>query len=268
MPEWSQFVKRYALEPDDLPIAHGANIVVIESIDSEEYIDPTTRMPTTRHRLILAGWEHPLRLNNTRIKVLQQMFGPRVEDAIGKKIVLTVAATQSYGEVKPCINIHPFAPDQNAAPVSVPPHLGTRSQIRLQAARAAGVSFGREQNALPPSSSRDVKPTGKPLGDEAAAELCLLLRERGRDWAWLADHCRRHAMAALVDADMPGACDAALRAPAWSLLKDLPITRAIPAREDEKAKLLASWREPDAAAGKGPTFVPDERDMREEDIPF
>lgn len=262
MPEWSSMVKYYTLEPDHLPIPHGPNIVVIEGVDTEEYIDPKTKQTATRHRLYLAGWEHPLRLNNMRIEVLQKMFGPRVEDAFGRKIALLVATSQSFGEVKPAINIHPFAPADTAPPVDVPFHLATRNPHRLMLAGQAGVGIGRGAAALPgrPAAGA-VKPAGRPLGDDAAAELCLLLRERGKDWGWLAKHFRTHAMADLVDADLPRDCDVALRAPAWGVLKDLHATVDIPDRAAAKAKLIASWS-PD------PAMVPDERDVDESGIPF
>lgn len=262
MPEWSQMVKYYALEPEHLPVPHGPNVVVIEGVDTEEFVDPQTRQPMTRHRLLLAGWEHPLRLNNMRIKVLQGMFGPRVEDSIGKKIALLVAASQSYGEVKPAINIHPYAPGDAADPVPVPHHLATRNPHRLAFATQAGVSIGKAAPALP-NRPAAIQPSGKSLGPDAAAELCLLLRERGRDWQWLIAHFRRHGMESLVSADLPPDCDAALRAPAWGVLKDLAVTVRIDDRAAAKSRLIASW-----SGEAAPAMTPDERDANEDDIPF
>ena len=159
MPEWNQFITRYAIDPEDLPIPHGVNIVVIESLDTEQYNDKKG-VQQTRHRLWLAGWKVPLRLNNTRCKILQGMFGPHSEDAIGKKIALTVAANNVYGEVEAVINIHPFVPDQAAEPAQVPSHLGVVNMVRLEAARYYGVKIAPAQRQI--STGRPPQGAGQP----------------------------------------------------------------------------------------------------------
>jgi len=270
MPEWSTFVKTYCLEPEHLPNPHGPNVVVIEGLDSEEYTG-TENKPQVRHRLWLAGWDVPLRLNNTRVKVLQNILGPRTEDAIGRKIVLTIVAANNYGEYKAAINIHPFAPQPDAPVTPVPARLATRSPLRLATAATYGVSVAPAAFTLPPGmgvpgstppgphapaltppnagagsgggGGGAIRPSGQKLGPEFAAKLIVELRKRNWTWERLVAHFHQHGMGALVEAGLPPDCDAALRTPAWSLLRNQPLTVAV----DEAAvvqQLIASWTPP------------------------
>lgn len=136
MPDWSSFKQKYVIEPEDLPNPHGPNLVVVETIDTEEYEDPKTKERKLRHNLYLAGWDKPLRLNNTRIDILKQIFGPATEQAIGGKIALLVGMSSAYGETKPTIMIHPYQPNQDAEPAPVPDRCATRSNMRLEIGRA------------------------------------------------------------------------------------------------------------------------------------
>ncbi len=277
MPEWNTFVKTYCLEPEHLPNPHGSNIVVIEGLDSEEY-NGADGKPQVRHRLWLAGWDVPLRLNNTRIKVLQTILGPRTEDAIGRKIVLTVVAQNNYGEFKAAINIHPFAPQPDSPVTPVPARLATRSPLRLASAATYGVTVAPAAFTLPPGSAQPgntmpgpapglptphampaagggggaVRPSGQKLGNEFAAKLIVELRKRNWTWDRLVAHFRQHGMAALVAAELPPDCDAALRTPAWAILKTQPMTVAV----DEAAtiqQLIASWTPPPTPTPPAPT---------------
>lgn len=262
MPAWNQFVKKYALEAEDLPSPHGPNVMVIDSIDTEEYQNPQSRENRTRHLLYFVGWNVPLRLNNTRIKVIESMFGPNTEDAIGKRVVLVVAAENQYGQVKTTIHIHPFVCDQTATPATIPARFARTDNRSLSACQhhgvpiatpgpAAGAITGAYQFRYPssqqqPHSTGAVAPTGKCIGAEAAANLILMLRERKRDWQWLVSHLTKIGMGHLVQGVEPPACDEAIKAPAWNAIRDLPIVAAIQDREAARASLMATWSPPEA----------------------
>lgn len=272
MPEWSNFIRKTCIEPDDLPIPHGPNIVVIETMNTEEAKDFATQKPYERHVLFLVGWLLPLRLNNTRINVLQQLFGPRVEDCFGKKIALMISADNSYGKVKASINIHPFVPNQAAEPVPVPHRLGVTDRRRLEAAAMHGVQIDRPSFRVPkemmPASTPAVhsgNPSAK-LGDVNAAKLMLALRERGKDWSWLVAHLKRDGMGAMVDGRMPPDCEAAIREIVWRVIKDLPQTVKIDNREAEIERLVASWKPP--AKGGAVDATTGEVIDPDNDIPF
>lgn len=274
MPDWSSFKQKYVIEPDDLPNPHGPNVVVIESIDSEEYTDIKSKEVRTRHNLYLAGWDKPLRLNNTRVDIIKMLFGPSTEQAIGGKIALLVGMSNAYGETRPVITIHAYAPHQDAEPAPVPDRCATRSNMRLAQAREYGVPFAPPQKRLAGGAGAaapiapahagtpGVAPAGdKKLGFETAAEICLLLRERNRDWAWLKKHMESGGMAALVAAELPPECPHALRAPAWAILKDLPLVNNIPDRVAAKQELINRWR---------PTLAQEAAKVaaEDDDIPF
>jgi len=272
MPDWSSFKQKYVIEPDDLPNPHGPNLVVIETIDTEEYEDPKTKERKLRHNLYFAGWDKPLRLNNTRIDIIKQIFGPETEQAIGGKIALLVGMSSAYGETKPTIMIHPYQPNQDAEPAPVPDRCATRSTMRLAQAREYGVPFAPAQkrlaggSAAPSANAAAVQAPGvsaggdKKLGYETAAEICLLLRERNRDWDWLKKHMESSGMAALVAAELPPECPHALRAPAWSILKNLPLVNQIADRDAAKQRLINGWK---------PTLAQEAAKVAaDDDIPF
>lgn len=250
MPEWSNFIKKNCIEPEDLPNPHGPNIVVIETMDTEEAKDFKTQQPYERHLLFLAGWRLPFRLNNTRIKIIRELFGDRVEDCLGKKIVLMVGMDNSFGEARPVINIHPFVPNQAAEPNPVPSRLSVTEKRRLEAASMYGVAITPPSFRIPghsPSPSSPAVRSGNPaakLGEENAAKLLITLRERGKDWDWMVAHLKRDGMGAMVDGKLPADCEAAIREVVWKTIKDLPKTVTIEDREGEIARLMASWRPP------------------------
>lgn len=92
MSGWSALKKKFSLEVSDLPNQQGATVVVIEKFDTERYtaVNPETKQPEAmqRHRMFFVGFEHPLRLNNTRVATLEAMFGGDPNDAIGRKVCL------------------------------------------------------------------------------------------------------------------------------------------------------------------------------------
>lgn len=250
MPAWTSFKKKFALDVGDLPVAHGPNVVVIEGVETEEGTD-MMGLPFTRHSLVLAGWSHPLRLNNAALDVLTNLHGANSEDAIGRKIALITAAQSAYGKTEMRLVIHPYAPSQDARPVAVPSHLWTKSLHRQQVAASYGVHVAPPPAALPPRSAPPAL-MGSRLGEESAAELLLLLQERNRTWGWLVQHCANTPGAPALSADvLPPDADASIKGPAWALIKNLPVTSKIEARDAAKAKLIASWQ-PTPPAGMDP----------------
>lgn len=170
MPEWAQFKKEYCLEPWHLPVSHGPNVAVIEGLDSEEAVEQETGETYLRHLLVLAGWTLPLRLRNELIDTLQALFGPRSEDAIGKKICLIAGTRTSWGKTVPCINIMPVLPPADARPVSPLPRLRVATRLRLETASNYGVPLFEDRPALNLS----------PMGDLAAERLRSALQAHGK----------------------------------------------------------------------------------------
>lgn len=270
MPEWSNFIKKYCIEPEDLPAPHGPNVVVIETMDTEEAKDFQTQQPYERHLLYLVGWRLPLRLNNTRIQIIQNLFGPRVEDCLGKKIALMVGMENSFGKPKPVINIHPFLASVDAEPVPVPARLAVTEKRRLEQAHTYGVAIALPSFRIPSQVASSTAPavhSGNPaakLGDVAAAKLMVALRERGRDWDWMVGHLKRDGMGAMVDGRLPPECEAAIREIVWRTIKDLPVTVTIENRDAEVARLVSSWKPPAEKVDTKTGEVIDPAD----DIPF
>lgn len=251
MPAWTSFKKKYALDVGDLPVQHGPNVVVIEGVDTEEGTD-MMGLPFTRHSLVLAGWQHPLRLNNAALDVLQGMLGPNSEDAVGRKIAIIAMAQSSYGKTEMRLVIHPYAPSPDAAPVRVPSHLFTKSQHRQHVAQSYGVQMAPPPAAFPQRSAPPAL-QGARLGEESAAELLLRLQERNRTWGWLVEHCGKNEGAPKIAPDvLPPDLDASVKGPVWSLIKNLPVTVAIEDRDGAKARLIASWLPKAPPAGVDP----------------
>lgn len=280
MPDWSSFQKKYVLEPDDLPYPHGANIVVIEGVDTEEDVDRETKQPILRHNLYFAGWDKPIRLNNQRIDILRQLFGPTTEHAIGRKIVLIAGVSSAYGKSKPCINIHPFVPNEDAEPAHVPDRCATKASMRLAQAREYGVTIAPPQRKLAErasqqttihmgtapahgeASSMGVHAVGDAkLGFETAAEIGALLKERNRDFEWIAKHMQSTGMADLVAGATPADWAQAARGPIWAVLRNTPVVNKISDREAFKADLVNSWKPTLAQEAKAAAAADD-------DIPF
>ena len=280
MPDWSSFKQKYVIEPEDLPNPHGPNLVVVEAIDTEEYEDPKTKERKLRHNLYLAGWDKPLRLNNTRIDILKKIFGPATEQAIGGKIALLVGMSSAYGETKPTIMIHPYQPNQDAEPAPVPDRCATRSTMRLAQAREYGVPFAPPQKRLaggPGSQAAaggahaaqagsvaggGVQPgSDAKLGYETAAEIGVLIKERNRDWDWLTRHMTNNAMGHLVNGATPADWPHAAKGPIWNVLKHLPVVNNIPDRDAAKQQLINGWK---------PTLAEEAAKVaaEEDDIPF
>lgn len=267
MAKWADYKKKFYLDYTDLPDQVGPNVVVIERFDAEEYNDPATKEKKISHKAYLLGWNYPLWLGARRRATLERLFGPNVEDAIGKQIALIVMEVEKWGaaELDIVIMHHQVPPGTNAAPV--PLKHTTRDQFRLASAKQAGVLVGESHTsspaagALPAGRPPSVRPSGVVLGYDAAAELCAILKERHRDWAWLRKHMEENGLAALVAADMPHECDGALKAPAWRLLKELPLVNGIPDREAFKRDIINRWR---------PTLAQEAAKVaaEDDDIPF
>lgn len=259
MPPWSTMKKKFAMEVSDLPQGHAPNVVVIEGLETEEGVDQMGQ-PFTRHLVFLAGWQYPLRLNNAAIDVLQSLYGPNTEDSIGKKIALIASAQSSFGKTEMRLAIHPYAPGPEARPVPVPSHLFTKSAHRAEIARSYAVSMASATFGNKPPTPQL---TNSRLGDDAAAELLLLLRERNRDWGWLIRHLEGTGITGLGDR-LPPEIDASIKAPAWAVIKSLPVVSQITDRPAEKAKLISNW----VLASKAPPGVDPKTGEVMDDIPF
>jgi hypothetical protein len=259
------FKKKYALDPEDLPIPNGPNIVVIEGVDTEEFKNDEGET-VTRTVLTLVGFSVPLRLNNEKIDTLAAMFGSNIEDAIGQKITLLSSFANIYGKTKPVIDIHPHVPDAEAVPVIVPSHLGCKSVFRMQRAMEYGVRIASPNAALPRAGARPpgaaqpgaggggaaapVKQlTAATLGKERAAKLLQLLRVKNRTWTWLADALARDGMGELIIGKEPFDAAPAVAQLAWSKLKPLPDVGEVGTPEAMAAELaatVAAWEPPPA----------------------
>ena len=270
MAHWGMFKKKYALDPEDLPIPNGPNIVVIEGVDTEEFKNDEGEA-VTRTVLTLVGFSVPLRLNNEKIDTLAAMFGSNIEDAIGQKITLLSSFANIYGKTKPVIDIHPHVPDADAAPVTVPSHLGCKSVFRMQRAMEYGVRIASPNAALPRGGARPpaaaqpgtgsaaaapVKQlTAATLGKERAAKLLQLLRVKNRTWTWLADALARDGMGELIIGKEPFDAAPAVAQLAWAKLKPLPDVGEVGTPEAMAAELaatVAAWEPPAAPAAPAP----------------
>ena len=264
MAHWGMFKKKYALDPEDLPIPNGPNIVVIEGVDTEQFKNDEGE-EVTRTVLTLVGFSVPLRLNNEKIDTLAAMFGSNIEDAIGQKITLLSSFANIYGKTKPVIDIHPHVPDAEAVPVIVPSHLGCKSVFRMQRAMEYGVRIASPNAALPRGGARPpgaVQPgagsaaaapvkqlTSATLGKERAAKLLQLLRVKNRTWTWLADALARDGMGELIIGKEPFDAAPAVAQLAWAKLKPLPDVGEVGTPEAMAAELsatVAAWEPPPA----------------------
>lgn len=266
MAHWGMFKKKYALDPEDLPIPNGPNIVVIEGVDTEQFKNDEGE-EVTRTVLTLVGWSVPLRLNNEKIDTLAAMFGSNIEDAIGQKITLLSSFANIYGKTKPVIDIHPHVPDAEAVPVIVPAHLGCKSVFRMQRAMECGVRIASASAALPKPGQRPAgaaqqgqagggpggaaapvkQLTAATLGKERAAKLLQLLRVKNRTWTWLADALARDGMGELIIGKEPFDAAPAVAQLAWSKLKPLPDVGEVGTPEAmaaEVAATVAAWEPP------------------------
>lgn len=273
MPPWNQYRKKYSLESEDLPNPHLPTVVVIEGVESEDYTDPETNQPQTRHVLWLAGFAYPVRLNNAKVETLQLLLGENTEDAIGRKIAIIATVQTSYGKTVQRLGIHPALIPDETPPARVPFHLATKAPARLAQANAWGVMVDPPPARLQPGGSKfvipgsqapaaaqpSVKGSGNKLGAEPAAELAYLLAERNRNWDFLVSHFRANGMADLVSATSPPESDAACRGPAWNLIKVLPVTVRVD-KAAFKAACLRDWAPPNVNSETG--------EINPDDIPF
>lgn len=198
MPNINKLMTRYSLEIDDLPDPQGVNIVKVHRFDSEEYSATENGRPINkiRHLVYFEGFKLPLRMNNTRLKVLASILGSeQTEDWYSRKIGLQVGVVSSYGEVKQTVVIYPMAVDQNA------PAVFQRGVHRVQAAPTHNAlpqitppgSIAQSAGALPAGpGGQNVSPTAAgPIGKDSAAKMLWALKSRGKTWQDLLDHLKR-----------------------------------------------------------------------------
>lgn len=208
---WTELVPKYRIDPDDLPMPHAPNVVVIERVEFERKEDKRKKGEFYNQvELYLFGWNVPLRLNQTKIKQLRDMFGDDINAAHGKKIALTIIVdTDDNGNPRPAINIHPYVVPEHTEPTPVPLRLAVQSDHGRRGAAHYGVqmagSDGQPRPMLPASSPKPdwrtqgaskVEPaqgrwgeepprarperTGEPIGLGKALEVYKTLHQRGR----------------------------------------------------------------------------------------
>lgn len=280
MGSWRDMKTKYKLDYEDLPVQAGANIVVIEKIEQEDYDAPipntVPKRYETKTRTVLwfVGWSVPLRLNNTRIDAIQESYGDNPDDAIGKKIGLLVQKVSKFGEEVWDIVIHPHMPSPDTKVTPIPARLVTKDAKRLQLAMAQGVTLAALP-AGPGGGGGGFKPAGRGLGMDAAVKLVALLHERNWTWDKLVKALADRGLSEWCVGLLPPDCDEALRVPAWAIISNLPKTINVDV-EALRAELVARW-------APAPVAPPDEIDpvtgevipspakpdkINPEDIPF
>jgi hypothetical protein len=266
VPPWTNLITKYCFDPEDLPIPHGPNVVVIEAFDTEQHEDFKTKQAKTRHLMRLAGWEHPVRLNNTRIKILQAMFGANTEDAIGKKIAMMVMAGNNFGDVELTLMIHPVAVPMNTPAVPVPYRLSVTNPYRKQIAASVGVQIETPQPTLPSGGGfRTVGGGGggggagggagmggggqqpptihAPIGLKTAAIIVATLERKGKTWDDVVSHLRLNGLGEAVAGKMPADVSGSLLPMIRTFAAEFPNSRDvdIPSRA---AAIEKSWMPP------------------------
>lgn len=257
-------LKKYCIDEDHLPNQAGMNVVQIRAIDTEYYeaIENRRKVEKERHLLWLAGFDLPLRLNNTRLKILIALLGPETDHWAGKKIGLFVGATQNYGDVERCLMIHIQPIDQSI------PHVSQAKRSQLP----GGQQWPPQQPA-PAAAALPAKPDTSPIGADTAAEICAALEQRNKTWDDLRLHLGTAGFGELIAGKLPPDCPAAILPAARTYVRDLPPTKPKP----EAAKFKAMWAPPpevidrstgeviNPAAGLKPGAAPV---MAADDIPF
>lgn len=271
MPPWTTFRKKYILDAADLPNPHAANCMVIEGFDSEPFFDPQTKTQTVRHLLRLAGWDLPLRINNTRTKILERLFGANSEESVGKKIVLIAAMDDSFGDPRIVINIHPFAPPPETPPTPIPRQHATKNPWRLQQATQYGITYTDAPAALPPSVPTTPVNDNAVLGPERAAAILVSLKARGKTWDDLCRHLSMNGLGQFVLGRTPPEAGLKITDAVKSYMAGFGRVVEVKDPAAEAAAIVASWapkpveRKPavNTATGK---LMPDAEP--DDDIPF
>lgn len=214
---WTELVPKYKIDPEDLPLSHGVNVVVIDRVEFEKKEDKREKGKYYNQvDLYLFGWNVPLRLNQTKIKQLRDMFGDDINAAHGKKIALTVIVdNDDKGDPVTKINIHPYAVPDHTPPVPVPVRLAVQSDHARRGAAHHGVELLGSDGQTRPIASRafpapdwasqkpgmggqavsprpEPKParerTGEPIGVKVALEVYKTLHKVGRNRGDLIAH--------------------------------------------------------------------------------
>lgn len=270
MPPWNQFKAKYELEVQDLPNPALPNVFVVERLDSEE-AQNSDGEKYTRHNLFFAGIEYPLRLNNTRIDIIQNLHGEHTENAVGKKLALIAGANTSFGKSKIGINIHPFPVPEGTPPVAIPASIAAKNPFRRQTAQHYGVQFLAENAALPPSPAAATTAVNENavLGPERAAAIMVNLRARGKTWDDLCKHLAMHGLGQFVQGRTPPEAGLRIADAVKSYMAGFPRTVEVVDPSKEAAVLVKSWapkppeRKPAINTATGETDLPPD-----DDIPF
>lgn len=144
---------KYCLEAEDLPNKNGINVLSIVDLERSTFTanEGGRQVPKTRTNLWFRELQLPLRLNNTRLDILEKLLGSETDHWKGRKIGLFIAAVSEYGKTKLTI------------------------LIDLQVHDAPGPQIG----SGPVTQGQIVAKPDAPIGDANAERFQLALAEQG-----------------------------------------------------------------------------------------
>lgn len=106
--DYRRFFDKEYLGAWDLPADRDA-VVTISAAGGGELVGPGGRK-TKKPIISFVGKDKKMAINATNGKALAGMYGPYVQDWVGKKVALYKTQTQMGGETMDCIRIRPQIP--------------------------------------------------------------------------------------------------------------------------------------------------------------
>ena len=125
-------------------------VVTIERVQSEEI----TMMQGKKevHSIMYLKGQKPMILNATNSKSIHKLYGPYIEDWVGKQITLYASTAKLGGEMVECLRIRPSVPVREKQPITSARLDAALEQIRNGAYTIeklrAGFKLTPEQNAI------------------------------------------------------------------------------------------------------------------------
>jgi hypothetical protein len=90
------------------------------------------------------------------------------------------------------------------------------------------------------------------LGDDKAARMIVVLKQRGKTWDDFVDHCRKNQMGQLIDGRLPPDAALAVVGPFNAYKQGFQRVVEVPDVEGEVARLKATWKPPAGPTSAGP----------------